>query len=182
MPPQAREHSLDELARGLASGSISRGRALRLMGAALVGGTLASLGIGEAGADDCKRNGKRCKKNSQCCSGTCTSNGTCQGCTPGTSCGPGGAGICRANASGAGTTCSCGDTSCAASCSECSGPQVCALSAGACLTAPFLCVTPCPTCLPDCDGSFGACTSNEQCCSNICEGGFCKPSVGFNCG
>jgi len=51
MSPQAREHSFDELARGLASGSISRGRALRLMGAALVGGTLGSLGIRGATAD-----------------------------------------------------------------------------------------------------------------------------------
>jgi hypothetical protein len=33
MSPVAREHSFDELTRGLASGSISRGRALRLMGA-----------------------------------------------------------------------------------------------------------------------------------------------------
>jgi hypothetical protein len=33
----------DELASGLASGSISRGKALRLMGAALVGGTLAFI-------------------------------------------------------------------------------------------------------------------------------------------
>ena len=69
----------DELARGLASGSISRGRALRLMGAALVGGALASVGIGEAGADPigCKRNGKACKKDTQCCSGFCGEGGTC---------------------------------------------------------------------------------------------------------
>jgi hypothetical protein len=71
MSPEARERSFDELARGLASGEVSRGKALRLMGAALVGGTLASLGIGEAAADLCKRNGKACKKNSQCCSGIC---------------------------------------------------------------------------------------------------------------
>jgi hypothetical protein len=78
MSPQARDHSFDQLARGLASGSISRGRALRLMGAALVGGALGSLGIGEAGADPpgCKRNGKACKKDEQCCSGNCV-NGTC---------------------------------------------------------------------------------------------------------
>ena len=37
------EHSFDELARGLASGSLSRRKALRLMGAALVGGALASI-------------------------------------------------------------------------------------------------------------------------------------------
>ena len=37
------ELSLDELAKGLATGTLSRGKALRLMGAALVGGTLASI-------------------------------------------------------------------------------------------------------------------------------------------
>ena len=38
MSPETAELSFDELTRGLASGSISRGKALRLMGAALVGG------------------------------------------------------------------------------------------------------------------------------------------------
>ena len=85
MSPQAREHSFDELARGLASGEVSRGKALRLMGAALVGGTLASLlGIGEAAAapGGCKRDGKKCKKSSQCCSGNCVNapTGTCGAC------------------------------------------------------------------------------------------------------
>jgi hypothetical protein len=68
----AREEGFfDELARGLADGSVTRGRALRLMGAALVGGTLGSLGIGEAAADPpgCKREGKNCTRNNQCCSG-----------------------------------------------------------------------------------------------------------------
>jgi hypothetical protein len=37
MSPEARESSFDELARGLASGSVTRGRALRLMGAASLG-------------------------------------------------------------------------------------------------------------------------------------------------
>jgi hypothetical protein len=72
--------TFDELARGLASGSITRGKALKLMGAALLGGTLASVvGIGEAAADPtgCKRNGKHCKRDNQCCSGHCSSSGTC---------------------------------------------------------------------------------------------------------
>ena len=78
MAPEARERSFDELARRLTSGDMSRGRVLRLMGAALVGGALGSLGIGEASADPpgCKRNGKACKKDTQCCSGNC-SGGTC---------------------------------------------------------------------------------------------------------
>jgi hypothetical protein len=64
--------SFDELAVGLSSGTLSRSKALKLMGAALVGGTLASLGIGEASAvPRCKPAGKRCKNGTQCCSGQC---------------------------------------------------------------------------------------------------------------
>jgi hypothetical protein len=74
--------SFDELAVGLSSGTLSRGRALRLMGAALVGGTLASLGIREAAADECKRIGKVCKKDAQCCSGNCVKS-TCSACPAG---------------------------------------------------------------------------------------------------
>ena len=71
----------DDLARGLADGTLTRGRALRLMGAALVGGSLASLGIGgEAGADPpgCKREGKNCTRDTQCCGNLVCLSGTCQ--------------------------------------------------------------------------------------------------------
>jgi hypothetical protein len=76
--------SFDELASGLASGTLSRGKALRLMGAALVGGTLASLGIGEAGADNlCKQDGKKCRKDAQCCSRNCDDiSGKCAAACP----------------------------------------------------------------------------------------------------
>jgi hypothetical protein len=69
----------DDLARGLADGSLTRGKALKLMGAAVVGGTLGSLGIGGVAVADeeCKPTGKKCRKNAQCCSGIC-SGGTCQ--------------------------------------------------------------------------------------------------------
>ena len=78
MSQDTSNHSFDELTRGLASGSISRGRALRLMGAALVGGTLGSLGGVAAADDECKPLNKKCRKNHQCCSGNCdTTSRTC---------------------------------------------------------------------------------------------------------
>ena len=40
---QPRDHSLDELAKGLASGSLSRHDALKLAGAAIVGGLLSAI-------------------------------------------------------------------------------------------------------------------------------------------
>src|SRR5215204_690582 len=82
----AREESVfDALARGLADGSITRGKALRLMGAALAGGALGSLGIREAAGDPpgCKRAGKHCTRNDQCCGSLVCVSGTCQ--TPATS-------------------------------------------------------------------------------------------------
>ena len=134
MPPQeARDHSFDDLARGLASGSISRGKALRLMGAALVGGTLASLGIGEAAADDeCKPLNKKCRKNHQCCSENCDSV----------------SGTCTAACGAIGATCT-GNTDC---CSElvCKGPpgqRTCAAA----------CIPPRTTCTP------GSCPSDCPC-------------------
>jgi hypothetical protein len=55
------EHSFDELARGLASGSVSRGKALRLMGAALVGGALASIpGVAQAIHQPCPETTFQC--------------------------------------------------------------------------------------------------------------------------
>jgi hypothetical protein len=47
-----------------------------LMGAALVGGALGSLGGVAAADDECKPTGKKCRKDKQCCSGKCE-GGTC---------------------------------------------------------------------------------------------------------
>jgi hypothetical protein len=87
MSPEARDHSFDELTRGLASGTLSRGKALRLMGAALVGGALASIpGIAWAKP---KPAGAKCNHNHQCASGqcvdsrggrVCSGGGGCPGC------------------------------------------------------------------------------------------------------
>jgi hypothetical protein len=78
VPRSKRAFSFDELATELANGSLSRGRALKLMGAALVGGALASIsGIAEA-APKPKPAGKKCKRDDQCSSGLCLS-GVCSG-------------------------------------------------------------------------------------------------------
>jgi hypothetical protein len=57
MSPEAGERSFDELASGLASGTLSRRRVLRLMGGALVGSALASI-PGMAWARHLKPNGR----------------------------------------------------------------------------------------------------------------------------
>jgi hypothetical protein len=97
MSPEAREHSFDELARALASGSLSRRKALRLMGGLLVGGTLGSL-PGVAWADDrcpegqtrcgercvnlrfnerhCGSCFNRCRSTQTCCNGRCVNRQT----------------------------------------------------------------------------------------------------------
>ena len=41
----AEEHSFDELAKGLASGTLSRSRALKLFGGAVLGGLLAPFNL-----------------------------------------------------------------------------------------------------------------------------------------
>jgi hypothetical protein len=79
MTKEAAERSFDELASALASGTLSRGKALRLMGAALVGGVLASIpGIAEA-APALKPGGRKCRSDSQCESRLCLPSGVCSG-------------------------------------------------------------------------------------------------------
>src|SRR5215216_7629958 len=84
---QTTNHSFDELARALASGSLSRGKALRLMGGLLVGSALGSVpGVAWA-ADRCSEGQTRCgdrcvnlKRNERhcgSCSNRCASNQTC---------------------------------------------------------------------------------------------------------
>jgi hypothetical protein len=56
LPRPGIDTSFDELAKGLASGRVSRGKALRLVGGALLGAALASV-PGVAWANDCRRLG-----------------------------------------------------------------------------------------------------------------------------
>jgi len=88
MARETRERSFDELARALASGSLSRGKALRLMGGLLVGSALASLpGVAWADDDRCPegqtRCGERCvnlktnERHCGSCSNRCRSTQTC---------------------------------------------------------------------------------------------------------
>ena len=182
----------DDLARGLADGTLTRGKALRLMGAAVVGGALGSLGIGEASADPigCKRNGKTCTRNDQCCSRNC-SGGTCQaqttttttstststtsttttGCLPdGETCTGGGTPCCSGNCSG-GTCSACPAGTVELSNGTCARPWV--PGAGGC---PGTC-----SCVSDvsfaayCAGSISltGCSSNSQCP----RGQFCPAST-----
>jgi hypothetical protein len=185
MTEEDRASSFDELTRGLASGSISRGRALRLMGAALVGGTLASLGIGEAAADPigCKRNGKHCTKDKVCCSGNCDSvSGTCADAPP--TCGAIGA-TCTGN-----TDC-CSGRCASGMCAEpCPAGRV-LLSNGTCALPCGAGLPICPSCrsdgLPSCAAEAGTgrpfcqgdsagttCTTTNDCSTGqLCLGGVC---------
>src|SRR5215211_4098297 len=158
MARETRERSFDELARGLASGSISRGRALRLMGAALVGGTLGSLGGVAAADDECKPLNKKCRKNHQCCSGNCE----------GSKCA-----ACVSN----GGTCSTSSNCCSGNCSNgfcCASGRV-GLSNGTCVK-PCTSSDDCPGCTSGCE--LSAFTGPIHICSNgvvaplaLCPGG-----------
>ncbi len=74
MATRTTESSLDELAKGLATGTLSRGKAIRWMGGALLGAALASF-PGVAWADGCRRLGRECRRDSQCCSNNCVRRG-----------------------------------------------------------------------------------------------------------
>jgi hypothetical protein len=163
----AREEGFfDELARGLADGSLTRGKALRLMGAALVGGTLGSLGIREAGADrpGCKRAGKHCTRTDQCCGSLVCVSGTCQTPTTTTTETPTtttSTTTCSGLPNGA--SCNTSTDCCSGNCSNgfcCESGRV-GLSNGTCATP----------CGPSCDA--GPCGFAP--CGCLCQRNFCAP-------
>ena len=76
MSRETTNHSFDDLARDLASGTISRGKALRLMAAALLGGALSftpkvAEALPQAIHNPHKCNSKGGCKEGSCCGGTC---------------------------------------------------------------------------------------------------------------
>lgn len=73
------EHSFDGLAKGLASGAITRRQALRGIGFALFGGVLASI----PGLAWAKPKPGKCTKNDHCPPGQNCVNGTCSPAQPG---------------------------------------------------------------------------------------------------
>ena len=122
MSEDARGRAFDALATEMASGRLTRRKALKLLGAALAGGALASLGIGEtAAAAGCKDIGRKCRKDRQCCSGICE-RGTCSACRlNNSSCNAGSeccSGICQG---GICRECLLGRVICSASSECCSG-------------------------------------------------------------
>jgi hypothetical protein len=207
MSEEARGRSFDELAKGLASGEVSRRKALKMMGAALLGGTLASVpGMAWAAS-----NPKRCGSLRVCPGDTvCLQKGKnpqC-GCPSGTQlCGtnqcvdtktdPSNCGSCG-NACAAGQSCqrgqcvvSCGSGTCPAAYPQCC--QGIGDSAGVITCCPppeFSTCTHQPGGLPICGqvGQCGVstiCSSPTQCCEGTGTfagaGVCCNPAIGESC-
>jgi hypothetical protein len=178
-----REGPLDTLARSLASGEVSRGRALRLLGGALVGGLLGAVGVGridgsngEAQAQTCAGEGERCRS-TPCCEGLLCVNGECtSGCPAGqTRC------VCPSDEPGANIgTCvnrSTDPNNCGTCCNQCAEPtgtdapcRVRACVSGACTTV----ANPAADGAPCDDGNL--CTVGDT-----CNNGTCQPGTPVDC-
>jgi hypothetical protein len=165
--------SFDELARGLANGSISRRKAIKFIAATTLGGILGLSGIGTAFAKN-----KTC---AQWCAavfgantpaaGRCTSDaahgtGLCSSCTtatlPSSVC-------CTRNSSGncisySGASCPCDSSQCL-TCDSSTGTCVGTCTSGQTCQA--------GTC---CTSNGGTCSTSGDCCSGNCSNGFCCAS------
>jgi hypothetical protein len=124
------DHHVDTLARGLASDTISRREAVRLMGAALLGSALASI----PGMAWAKPKPGKCNHDKQCPGEQTCVDGQCFGCPPGyTLCSDG---LCYDLTT---NNCNCG--TCGNNCSEagggkCCGPSIADPTIGVCGGAP----------------------------------------------
>jgi hypothetical protein len=157
MSQQTTNRYFDELASGLASGSISRGRALRLMGAALLGGTLASFPGGawaaKGGRSSCAKFcqslfGANTPEEGECVSQGTKGQGPCFTCTTETGCGP----------NFTKPTCPAGQTY---SCSTC---KCCTSNGGTCTSGSDCCSGSCESnlCLPPSGTTLVLCTCNDN--------------------
>jgi len=167
--PTMVEHSVDELAKGLATGTVSRGKALRMLGATLVGGMLASI----PGAAWAAKPG-------------CASGVTCKGkcCAVGATC---------AKGAGGGCTCPTGQTACNGQCvslttnqncgscgNACTGAKSCQGGACACPQGQTDCGGVCrdfATDVANCGGCNQACTPPANATATCADG-----QCGFVCG
>jgi Stigma-specific protein, Stig1 len=156
------EYSLDELAKKLATGTLSRGKALRWMGGALLGAALASVpGVAWAN-DDCRRLGRECRRDSQCCSRNCIRRGDEKVC----GC-PEGQTLCKKpRGEGRCVNLKTNERHCGSCFNRCAEGEECV--GGTCAAA---CIS----------NGRGPCTTNDECCSGNCDSsGFCLPPTGPN--
>jgi hypothetical protein len=152
-------HSFDELARGLADGSVTRGKALRLLGAALVGGALASLPGAALADDDCRRFGRRCRRDSQCCSRNCVRRGDDKVC----GC-PEGQRRCNDRCVNLDRN----ENHCGSCSNRCAEGQEC--MEGVCGGGEPVCVS-----------TGGSCNADTECCSGNCTGLVCQECPRNSC-
>jgi hypothetical protein len=179
--------SFDELAKGLASGTLSRGKALRLLGAALIGGAFASMpGVAWAakgGNSECVR----------CCKetfgpgrerGQCISAGA-RGDCPVTCDGNGGV-ECSADFDPCGDVCCEFNTRecvtidgrphcvCEVGKTECGGPtHRCCFSDEVCVNGECTCAPEYTLCGNEAKDEFLCCSEGQFCCKDPVEGGCC---------
>ena len=180
-PPEGKpvaEHSFDELAKGLADGSVSRRQALRWIGGALVGGLLASIPGAAAFAQ---------QPSTFCGSGYCYPPGVCDkgGGRPRCVCPTGftlsnGRCVCANTCSGGKilneSTCTCG---CPTGQTDCGGTCVNLTSdtrnCGSCGNA-------CGTTADDCINGQCTCGGGPRCTGGAtCQGGSCSGESGEFC-
>jgi len=192
MPERTRERSFDELAKGLAGGTVSRRKAIRLMGAALVGGALASVPgaawAAKGGGGGKSACAKYCKTlfggdtaaHEECVSQGAQGAGPCYSCTQGVGPGPGFTPNCTAPKTqfNANTCqCECPATTCEAN--ETLNTTTCQCEAVGCIAGTTGC---CPTLGGDClavEGGGTICATAGSCQTSCahCPGGtlHCTP-------
>jgi hypothetical protein len=155
-----KDQNFDSLAKGLAEGRVTRGRALKMLGAAIFGGALTTalpgLAFGQ-GLGDCPP--------ARRCHGTCCPAGQeCQGTGAGSSCG------CPTG------TVECANGTCF-NCSTCTAGQICDPGTCGCVTPPaqnLNCGGKNQPCCPESSPVGGTCNTGLKCN----PGGKCVGSFG----
>jgi len=176
------QEPFDDLARGLAVGTLSRRGALRLLGSALVGGVLASIpGVALAQQGGTRACEQFCTQafppgpeRGRCISQGAQGGGPCYSCIPGIGPGPHFTPQCAPNAEFNPEACQCEDPLCDPPCGPCETCQN-----GSCIAEvtceppqvlnPETCQCEAPGCDPPC-GPCETCDNSGNCVQGACGG------------
>ena len=152
-----------------------QGRAVQLIKSAAASALAvlsASFGAGAVSADDCKRSGKQCKKNSQCCSGIChpPSSARSTASSSSTCCAPETPEVTCAGMCGQAIVNNCGQTvQCPACCVPDDRRTTCAGHCGEELENNCGVLVQCGSCADEICVHNPDCNSGECCVGNCCD-------------
>jgi len=173
------ENRFDALVRSLAT-TASRRRVLRRGALGALGAAVAGFATRDTASAACRGGGQPCRRDRQCCSGTCRRNRTCTAAGVGKPCDPGQPSDCRSgqcgctarNTAGQLVNCTCRRATCSPQGADPGCGETADCCDGFCLRSRGFCFPPQQQCIPEgasCEEAPTLCCPGLSCVDDVCR-------------